>query len=72
MSSKLLGSDYLLILLYINDKQPIRGAVRLMKMMFLFNEQIAPILKKRDWKVKKCQTFLLTIMAPFQKIYMIK
>ena len=67
MSSKLLGSDYLLILLYINDKQPIRGAVRLMKMMFLFNEQIAPILKKKGLESEKMPDFFAYNYGPFSK-----
>lgn len=28
MASKLLSSDYLLLLLYINNKEPIKGSVR--------------------------------------------
>jgi hypothetical protein len=45
--SKLIGSDYLLLLLYLDNKKPIKGAIRLTKMMFLFNEEIAPYLKKK-------------------------
>ena len=45
--AKLNGADYLLLLLYLNNKEPILGAVRLEKMMFLFNMEIAPILKEK-------------------------
>lgn len=44
--AKLIGADYLLLMLYLNNKEPIKSAVRLTKMMFLFNEEIAPRLKK--------------------------
>ena len=45
-NKKLNGADYLLLLLYLDNKSPILGAIRLEKMMFLFNEEIAPRLKK--------------------------
>lgn len=67
MSSKLLGSDYLLILLYLNDKQSIKGSVRLMKMMFLFNEQITPILKKKGLESEKMPDFFAYNYGPFSK-----
>lgn len=67
MSSKLLGSDYLLLLLYLNDKQPIKGSVRLMKMMFLFNEQITPILKKKGLESEKMPDFFAYNYGPFSK-----
>lgn len=67
MSDKLLGSDYLLLLLYLNDKQPIRGAVRLIKMMFLFNEQIAPVLKKKGLDSKNLPDFMAYNYGPFSK-----
>jgi uncharacterized protein len=44
--SKLIGADYLLLLLYLNNAAPIKSAVRLIKMMFLFNEEVVPLLKK--------------------------
>lgn len=67
MSYKLLGSDYLLLLLYLNDKKPIRGAVRLTKMMFLFNEQIAPALKKKGLDNKNLPQFIAYNYGPFSK-----
>lgn len=67
MGAKLLGSDYLLLLLYINDKEPIKGSVRLMKMMFLFNEQIAPALKKKGLDSEKLPDFITYNYGPFSK-----
>ena len=58
MASKLLGSDYLLLLLYINGKEPIKGSVRLTKMMFLFNEQIVPVLKRNGLESEKLPEFI--------------
>ena len=67
MGAKFLGSDYLLLLLYINDKEPIKGSVRLMKMMFLFNEQIAPALKKKGLDSEKLPNFIAYNYGPFSK-----
>ena len=67
MGAKLLGSDYLLLLLYINDKEPIKGSVRLMKMMFLFNKQIAPALKKKGLDSEKLPDFIAYNYGPFSK-----
>lgn len=67
MGYKLLGSDYLLLLLYLNDKEPIKGAVRLTKMMFLFNEQIAPALKKEGLDNEKLPNFIAYNYGPFSK-----
>lgn len=67
MASKLLGSDYLLLLLYINNKEPIKGSVRLTKMMFLFNEQIAPALKSKGLDSNKLPDFIPYNYGPFSK-----
>ena len=67
MASKLLGSDYLLLLLYINNKEPIKGSVRLTKMMFLFNEQIAPALKSKGLDSDKLPDFIPYNYGPFSK-----
>ena len=67
MASKLLGSDYLLLLLYINEKKPIKGSVRLTKMMFLFNEQIAPALKKNGLESEKLPEFIAYNYGPFSR-----
>lgn len=67
MSKKLLGSDYLLILLYLNNKEPIRGAVRLTKMMFLFKEQIVPALKQKGLDSENLPEFIAYNFGPFSK-----
>lgn len=67
MASKLLGSDYLLLLLYINGKEPIKGSVRLTKMMFLFNEQIVPVLKRNGLESEKLPGFIAYNYGPFSK-----
>lgn len=67
MSTKLSGPDYLLLLLYINNKEPIKGAVRLTKMMFLFNMQIAPALKKKGLDSEKLPDFIAYNYGPFSK-----
>lgn len=41
------GADYLLLFLYLNGKEPIKSAVRLTKMMFLFEKEVVPILRKK-------------------------
>lgn len=64
---KLNGADYLLLLLYLNEKQPIYGAIRLTKMMFLFNEEIAPLLKKNGVECQKLPEFIAYHYGPFSK-----
>lgn len=67
--TKLIGSDYLLLLLYLNDREPIKSAVRLTKMMFLFNKEIVPRLKKSgvDIDVKDLPDFQAYNYGPFSK-----
>lgn len=64
---KLLGSDYLLLLLYLNNKEPIKGAVRITKMMFLFKEQIADLLKQKGLDSEQLPGFLAYNYGPFSK-----
>lgn len=64
---KLLGADYLLLLLYLNEKEPIKGAVRLTKMMFLFEKQIAPVLKEKGLESDKLPDFFPYNYGPFSK-----
>ena len=45
--SKMTGADYLLLLLYLDNCSAINGAIRITKMMFLFNMEIVPVLKKK-------------------------
>lgn len=67
MAKKMLGADYLLLLLYLNNQEPIKGAVRLTKMMFLFNEQIADVLKKKGLESDKLPDFIAYNYGPFSK-----
>ncbi len=66
-NNKLKGADYLLILLFINDKQPILGAVRLEKMMFLFNNEISKLLKEKGLDSEKLANFIPYNFGPFSK-----
>ena len=65
--AKLNGADYLLLLLYLNQKQPIMGAVRLTKMMFLFEKEIAPILKTKGLESDNLPGFIAYNFGPFSK-----
>lgn len=67
MAKKLLGADYLLLLLYLNDQEPIKGSVRLIKMMFLFQKQIAGALKKKGLESDKLPDFIPYNYGPFSK-----
>lgn len=67
MGVKLIGADYLLLLLYLNNKEPIKGAVRLTKMMFLFEKQIVPALKERGLESDKLPEFFAYNYGPFSK-----
>lgn len=51
--NKLNGADYLLLLLYLDNCSPINGAIRITKMMFLFNEEIVPLLRKKGVSISK-------------------
>lgn len=66
-NKKLNGADYLLLLLYLDNKSPILGAIRLEKMMFLFNEEIAPRLKKMGLDSDKLPEFIAYNFGPFSK-----
>ena len=68
-NSKLIGADYLLLLLYLNNKEPIKSAVRITKMMFLFNEEIVPLLKKKGVTLdeKDLPEFIAYNYGPFSK-----
>ena len=65
--AKLNGADYLLLLLYLDNKKPILGAIRLEKMMFLFNMEIAPILKEKGLESDKLPEFIAYNYGPFSK-----
>ena len=66
-NKKLNGADYLLLLLYLDNKSPILGAIRLEKMMFLFNNEIAPRLKETGWDSDKLPEFIAYNFGPFSK-----
>lgn len=66
-NKKLNGADYLLLLLYLDNKSPILGAIRLEKMMFLFNNEIAPRLKKTGLDSDKLPEFIAYNFGPFSK-----
>lgn len=63
---QLLGADYLLLLLYFS-KKPIKGSVRLTKMMFLFEKEILPALKKDGLVCEKFPSFIAYNFGPFSK-----
>ena len=66
-NNKLNGADYLLLLLYLNNKKPIMGAIRLTKMMFLFKTEIAPLLKEKGLNSEKLPDFIAYNFGPFSK-----
>lgn len=65
--AKLNGADFLLLLLFLNNKEPILGAIRLEKMMFLFNMEIAPLLKEKGLESDKLPDFFAYNYGPFSK-----
>lgn len=67
MSGKLSSSDYLLLLLDLDEQKPIVGAIRLMKMMFLFDKEISPIISKKGAKVDVMPEFVAYDFGPFSK-----
>ena len=66
-NKKLNGADYLLLLLCLDNRAPIYGAIRLGKMMFLFNEEIAPRLKETGLCSDKLPGFISYNFGPFSK-----
>lgn len=66
---KLIGADYLLLLLYLDQKRPIKSAVRLTKMMFIFNKEIVPLLKDKGLEISETDlpNFLPYNYGPFSK-----
>lgn len=66
-NKKLNGADYLLLLLCLDNRAPIYGAIRLEKMMFLFNEEIAPRLKETGLDSDKLPRFISYNFGPFSK-----
>lgn len=66
-NTKLNGTDYLLLLLYLDNAKPIKGAIRLTKMMFLFKEEIQPILKESGLQCENMPGFVAYNFGPFSK-----
>ncbi len=67
-NKKLIGADYLLLLLYLNDKKPIKGSIRLVKMMFLFEMEVVELLKKNGLDTENIQYgFYPYNFGPFSK-----
>jgi len=66
-TKKLNGADYLLLLLYLDNQKPIKGAIRLTKMMFLLENEILPELKKKGLDAEKMPGFLAYNFGPFSK-----
>ena len=64
---KLNGADYLLLLLYLDNEKPIKGAIRLTKMMFLFTQEIQPILKNKGVDSDNVPNFVAYNFGPFSR-----
>ncbi len=67
MSNKLNAADYLLFLLDADERAPINGAIRLMKMMFLFNQEIMPAISQKGGSVGELPRFFAYDFGPFSK-----
>lgn len=65
--TKLNGADYLLVLLYLDNCKPIKGAIRLTKMMFLFEQEIQPLLKNLGIISDNMPNFIAYNFGPFSK-----
>lgn len=66
-NEKLNGADYLLLLLYLDNCKPIKGAIRLTKMMYLFEKEIQPVLKKKGLDCTNLPEFIAYNFGPFSK-----
>jgi hypothetical protein len=64
---KLNGADYLLLLLYLDNKKPIKGAIRITKMMYLFEKEIQPLLKNSGIDSENLPNFIAYNFGPFSK-----
>ena len=64
---KMTGADALLLLLYLDNQNPIDGAIRLTKMMFLFDNEIVPILNKHGLELENLPKFFAYNYGPFSK-----
>jgi hypothetical protein len=66
-NNKLNGADFLLLLLYLDNGKPIKGAIRLTKMMYLFEKEIAPQLRKDGLESENLPEFIAYNFGPFSK-----
>ena len=66
-NNRLIGADYLLLLLYLDNKTPVKGAVRLMKMMFLFEKEIAALLKNKGLDAENLPEFFAYDYGAFSR-----
>jgi len=64
---KITGSDFLLLFLYLNDCEPINSAVRLTKMMFIFEEEVYPLLTNKNITIDNLPVFMPYNYGPFSK-----
>ncbi|MEA5014304.1 MAG: hypothetical protein VB099_07065 [Candidatus Limiplasma sp.] len=65
--NKLSGADYLLYFLFCDNQQPICGAIRLTKMMFLFEKEIMPLLADKGLDSDHMPEFIAYNFGPFSK-----
>ncbi|WP_308149414.1 hypothetical protein [Spiroplasma sp. AdecLV25b] len=63
---KLKGADYLLLLLYLDNKKPIKSLTRLVKMMFLFNKEVVHNIKD-NVKLNLLPEFIVYNFGPFSR-----
>lgn len=63
----LTGADYLLLLLYIDNCSPIDSAIKLIKMMFLFDKEVKPILNSKGVLIDHLPQFIPYNYGPFSK-----
>jgi hypothetical protein len=66
-NKSLTGADFLLLLLYLNNKEAIRGAVRLVKMMFLFDKEVSKKIEYEGIAYENPPEFIPYDFGPFSK-----
>lgn len=65
--NKITGADALLLMLYLDNQSSIDGAIRLTKMMFLFDKEIVPFLNKNGLDIENLPEFFAYNYGPFSK-----
>ncbi len=68
-AERMTGADYLLLFLYLNGKEAIKSAVRLTKLMFLFEKEVVPILRDKGATIddSSLPRFFAYDYGPFSK-----